>query len=530
MTKFSQAPVLLSGKWQPSLCPTGAFRAVNPATGKELSEEFPISSWADLETALSSGVQAALRLGKISPEKISEFLRIFADLLTARKSDIVETANLETGLSIEPRLASSEFPRLIDQVRQTAEACLDRTWCRAIIDTKRNLRLKYGPLGGPVAVFSPNNFPLAYNAVGGGDFVAAIASGNPVISKANPCHPGTTRLLAEAAHEAVVAAGLPEATFQLVYHFSVEDGFRLVAHHLLAATSFTGSRQAGLALKRAAEAAGRLIYLEMSSSNPVFILPGALAERSSQIAAELFNSCTLAQGQLCTRPGLVILIKGQLSENFILACRQIFKSEIPGYVLSRKILSDLEACVRNLKQNGAHLLEGGQTLAGPGFRFAPTLFLADGIMFLKNPASFGTEIFGPLTVLIQTSDFKQMTELAAALEGQLTASIYSHTDGSDDELYLELEPLVRTKVGRLLNDKMPTGVVVSPAMNHGGPFPATAHPGFTSVGIPNSMLRFAALHCYDNIRPDRLPPELQDKNPDGRMWRFIDGEWTKQNV
>jgi NADP-dependent aldehyde dehydrogenase len=123
-----------------------------------------------------------------------------------------------------------------------------------------------------------------------------------------------------------------------------------------------------------------------------------------------------------------------------------------------------------------------------------------------------------------------MAEIAAQLEGSLTGSIYSHSQGADDDAYEQIEPVLRRKVGRLLNDKMPTGVAIVPAMNHGGPFPATGHPGFTAVGIPASLLRFAALHCYDNVRYHRLPPELQDKNPNGRMWRFIDGDWTQRDV
>jgi NADP-dependent aldehyde dehydrogenase len=140
------------------------------------------------------------------------------------------------------------------------------------------------------------------------------------------------------------------------------------------------------------------------------------------------------------------------------------------------------------------------------------------------------EAFGPVSLFVFARDADQFAEIAAHLEGNLTGSIYSHTDGRDDVLYEKVEPILRTKVGRLLNDKMPTGVAVSPAMVHGGPYPATGHPGFTAVGIPAAMLRFAALHCYDNVRAHRLPPELQDKNPTGRTWRFIDGEWTQRDL
>jgi NADP-dependent aldehyde dehydrogenase len=123
-----------------------------------------------------------------------------------------------------------------------------------------------------------------------------------------------------------------------------------------------------------------------------------------------------------------------------------------------------------------------------------------------------------------------MASIVSSLEGSLTGTIYSDTRGRDDDLYGRIEPLLRQKVGRLINDRMPTGVAVSPAMNHGGPYPATGHPGFTAVGIPASLLRFTALHCYDNVRPQRLPEELRDRNPTGRMYRLIDGEWTRRDV
>ncbi len=166
----------------------------------------------------------------------------------------------------------------------------------------------------------------------------------------------------------------------------------------------------------------------------------------------------------------------------------------------------------------------------PRYAFAPTLLRASGDAFLAAPHALQTEAFGTVNLVILARDVAQMTEIASRLEGNLTGCIYSDTKGTDDAAYTQVATALRPRVGRLLNDKMPTGVAVSPAMNHGGPYPATGHPGFTAVGIPASLLRFAALRCYDNVRPHRLPPELQDKNPTGKMWRFIDGEWTQRDV
>jgi NADP-dependent aldehyde dehydrogenase len=141
-----------------------------------------------------------------------------------------------------------------------------------------------------------------------------------------------------------------------------------------------------------------------------------------------------------------------------------------------------------------------------------------------------TEAFGNASLLVVAKDAVEAADVIDELEGNLTGCIYSHTSGADDAAYEELAPRLRAKVGRLLNDKMPTGVAVSPAMNHGGPYPATGHPGFTAVGIPASLRRFGVLQCYDGVRPNRLPAALRDNNPTGKTWRLVDGVWTNGDV
>jgi len=522
--------ILVGGEWREAGRPAGSFNAMNPATGKHRPDAFPISSWPDIQTAINAAATAVDGLARTGPVRIAAFLEAFAAKVEDASGPLVETAHLETGLPAEPRLRSVELPRLIDQLRQAAMACRDRSWCRATIDTKLDLRSKYGPLGGPVVVLGPNNFPFAYNALGGGDFAAALAAGNPVIAKAHPSHPGTTRLLAEAAAEALGESELPASSVQLLYHFAPNDGLRLVSHPSVGATAFTGSRPSGMKLKEAAERAGKPIYLEMSSANPVFILPGALEERPSVIATELFNSCLLAAGQMCTKPGLVVLPGGPAGEAFIELVKKSFEGAEPGILLGPTVLEGLKDASSRLARADAVLVTGGREPGGPGFRFLPTLFRLSGAAFLGHPAAFQVESFGTLSLVVLARDVAEMTEIASRLEGHLTGSVYSHTGGKDDQAYDAIEPHLRRKVGRLLNDKMPTGVAVSPAMNHGGPYPATGHPGFTAVGFPAAMLRFAALHCYDHVRPHRLPPELRDENPTGNMWRLIDGEWTQRSL
>jgi len=522
--------ILVDGKWREAARPAGSFSAINPATGKNLPDAYPVSSWTDIKAALEGGATAVDGLAKSGPDGVAAFLDSFADKVERRRESLVETAHRETALPAEPRLGSVELPRLIDQLRQAAGACRERSWCRATIDTKLNIRSRYGPLGGPVIVFGPNNFPFAYNAIGGGDFAAALAAGNPVIGKAHPSHPETTRLLAQAAWEALEESGLPPSSVQLLFHFGSDDGLRLVSHPSIGATAFTGSRPAGMKLKEAADKAGKPIYLEMSSANPVFVLPGAVEERPAEIAGELVNSCLLAAGQMCTKPGLVIILGNSSGEMFLELLRKAFEGSEPAFLLGHKVLEGLQEASARLARAGAVLIAGGREPGGPGVRFLPTLFRLSGEGFLRNPAAFQVESFGSLSLVVLASDVPEMVNIASALDGHLTGSVYSHSGGMDDAAYSAIEPLLRRKVGRLLNDRMPTGVAVSPAMNHGGPYPATGHPGFTAVGFPASMIRFAALHCYDHVRPHRLPPELRDENPTGNMWRFIDGEWTRRSL
>ena len=527
---MAMQPVLIAGQWRQSQNPEGTLTATNPSTKTVLPEQYPVSSLEEVEQALQAGQEAVTALRSHSPEDIAHFLELFADNVEARTEALVDLAHIETALPKEPRLRSGELPRTTDQLRQAAAAARERSWCSATIDTATNIRSKFGPLGGPVVVFGPNNFPFAFNSAAGGDFAAAIAAGNPVIAKANTSHPGTTRIFAEAAFEAVQASGLPPAMVQLIYRTPRDVGLTLVSHPLVGATGFTGSRWAGLNLKAAADEAGKPIYLEMSSVNPIFVLPGALQERLSEIANELYNSCALGAGQFCTNPGLTIVPKGDAGEAFLAEVKALFEGNAAQTLLGESGIKSIAEGIDVLQKYGAEVVTGGSELDTPDYKFANTLLRVPGKAFLENPDELQTEAFGTVNLMVFAEDTSQMRQIAASMEGNLTGSMYSHTAGEDDEIYQQIEPVLREKVGRLLNDKMPTGVAVVPSMNHGGPYPSTGHPGFTAVGIPASIHRFAALHCYDNVRSHRLPPELQDKRPTDQMWRYIDGEWTQRNI
>jgi NADP-dependent aldehyde dehydrogenase len=316
----------------------------------------------------------------------------------------------------------------------------------------------------------------------------------------------------------------------MIYRLNHADGERLVADSRTGATGYTGSRAAGLKLKAAADASGKPIYLELSSINPVVILPGAIRERLDALADEFTTSCLMGAGQFCTNPGQVILLRGPESEQFISAIVERFRKAPVGTLLSAGVAKSLEESLGRLKTAGAKVVIGGVAGGGKGHSFANTLSRVDGAQFLGDPHTLQTETFGNASLLVVVDDTAQAGEVLDRLEGNLTGSIYSSTAGDDDAQYQQLAPRLRVKVGRLLNDKMPTGVAVSSAMNHGGPYPATGHPGFTAVGIPASLRRFATLECYDNVRPNRLPSLLQNENPGGRAWRLIDGAWTRANV
>lgn len=530
MNTAIEQPVLVAGQWRAARNPVGTFQAANPTTGTPLPASFPVSSRDEVLEVIQAASLATQELHNAAPETIAAFLERFADLIEARREELVLQAYLETGLPQATRLDGNELPRTSNQLRQAAQAARERIWTQPVIDTKLNIRATFAPLSGPVVIFGPNNFPFAFNAISGGDFAAALAARNPVIAKANPGHPETTRLLAELAFQALQESGLPVASIQLLYHFPDEVGLELVSHPLIGATAFTGSKNAGLQLKGAADRAGKPIYLELSSINPIFILPGALEERLDAIASEFCTSCNMGAGQFCTNPGLVVLPAGPLGEAFLQAATNRFHQAQPGVLFSLRGVQNLENALRTLLEHGAEIVAGGHPQESSGYGFTPTLLRASGQTFLQQSEALQTEAFGPTSLLIFAAHEDQMLEIARQLEGNLTGTIYSHSGGQDDTFYQRLEPLLRARVGRLLNDKMPTGVAVSPAMNHGGPFPATGHPGFTSVGLPASIRRFTQLHSYDNVRPQRLPAELQDKNPTGHLWRVIDGTWTQGDV
>ncbi len=521
--------LLIAGEWRNPTTPVGSFHAVNPATGEVIGPAFPRSGEDEIELAVVAAAQAADALAAIAPERIAAFLDAYAAAIEAAKDELVATAHAETGLPASPRLADVELPRTCSQLRQAAQAVRGHAWTHPVIDTKAGLRAHFAPLHKPVVVFGPNNFPFAFNAVAGGDFASAIAARNPVIAKAHPSHPATSKRLASLACDAAIANGLPAATVQLLYDVDNALGLRLAGDRRIGAIGFTGSRAAGLALKSAADAAGIPMYAEMSSVNPVFLLPGALRERGETLAQEFFGSCTMGSGQFCTNPGIVLVPANADGDAFAARAAEKFDAATPMVLFSTGVQQHLAAGVQALRDAGAQVVAGKACIDGPGSRYAPSLLSTDGDAFLAHTSALQQEAFGPVSLLVRYRDIEQAIAIARAFDGNITGSLHSAADGSDDAAYTRIAAALRPRVGRLIDDKWPTGVAVSPAMQHGGPYPSTSHAGFTSVGMPASIRRFTQLQAYDNVRDDRLPIELRNANPAG-IQRLVDGVWTDRDL
>jgi 2,5-dioxopentanoate dehydrogenase len=252
-----------------------------------------------------------------------------------------------------------------------------------------------------------------------------------------------------------------------------------------------------------------------------------LAERAEKLAQELVDSCLAGAGQFCTSPNLILLFDTPQTEAFLAHVAKSFHERIPQPLLSASGRKQLHQGVTALIGAGAELVTGGDLVHGEGYRYANTLLRARASQFLSAPHDLQREIFGNATLAVTISNEDELLAILGLLEGNLTGSIYSANSGADDNAYPAIASLLRERVGRLLNDKMPTGVAVSPAMNHGGPYPSTSHPGFTSVGIPASIVRFATLQCYDAVRQERLPAILKDTIGNSATWRSINGAWIK---
>lgn len=505
---------------------TTKFRAFNPATGGELERDFFSATAEDVDRAAQLASQAFGVYGYLSGRQRAELLRSIAAKLERAAAGIVGIASLETALPV-PRL-QSELGRTCFQLRFLSDIAEESTWVDARIDhgepqrkpaPKPDVRSMLRPLG-PVVIFGASNFPLAFS-VAGGDTASALAAGNPVLFKAHPAHPGTSEIIGLVVQEAVRDAGLPEGVFSLLFDHGINVGTALVKHPLVKAVGFTGSRAGGSALMALAAARPEPIpvYAEMSSVNPVFPLPGALAERGDQIAGGIQASVTLGVGQFCTNPGLILAETGPELPKLTQRLASLMSGTAEGSMLTEGICRNYRRGVERLAQTeGVQILTRTAT-ATRSWAGGAALFRTAGRTFLAD-RSLMDEVFGPSTIVIECRDRQEMLSAAHSLEGQLTASI--HGTAADLAASRDLIAILEEKAGRLIFNGFPTGVEVCQAMVHGGPYPATSDGRSTSVG-GRAITRFARPMCYQDFPDAALPEELREGNPLG-LWRTVDGK------
>ena len=509
------------------------FSAVNPATGERLTPLFHSAALDDVRQAANLAAEAFVTYGKLPGAQKGHFLRTIASSLEGVSEELVARAHLESGLPIK-RL-QGELARTANQLRLFAQMVEEGSWVQARIDPalperkplpRSDIRSMLRPLG-PVAVFGASNFPLAFS-VAGGDTASALAAGNPVIVKAHPAHPGASELVGHAIVRSAVSCGLPPGVFALLFDAGTQVAAALVQHPAVKAVGFTGSLRAGRALMDLAAARPDPIpcFTEMSSTNPLVVLPQALASRGAAIAAGLFDSFTLGVGQFCTKPGLVFLPANSDGDAFAQELQIRTRQGASAIMLTEGICGNFRAGLTQRKTHSRiQILAEAPITDESGYRAVPALLQTTGEALLEHP-ELAHELFGPTTLLVRYADRAQLLALAHALEGQLTASL--HGTEADLAAFADLVDSLQQKAGRIIFNGFPTGVEVCHAMVHGGPYPATSDSRFTSVGS-QAIFRFARPVCYQDFPQAALPEELKDANPLG-IWRLVDGSFTRDAV
>ncbi len=504
----------------------GQENAINPATGAAMQPAFGGGTVADVDRACSLAVRDFDGFRNASLETRAQLLEAIAQGLMDLGDELVERAVDESGLP-RPRI-EGERARTCGQLRLFASLVREGRWLNVTVDTalpdrkplpRSDLRSRRIPVG-PVAIFGASNFPLAFS-VAGGDTAAALAAGCPVIAKAHPSHLGTSELAGRVIQRAVAACGLRSGTFSLLIGVGNELGGALVQHPAIQAVAFTGSRKGGKALIALAAARRNPIpvFAEMSSTNPVFLLPEALRARADAIAKGLVASATLGVGQFCTKPGLVFALTGEPLENFASAAAMAVEASAASTMLNAGIQQAYAQGVRSLCTTpGVERLAVGAEASGTTSA-QPALFRVSARSFLDD-AALSEEVFGPAAVVVECDSKEEMLAIAEQIDGQLTATL--HLELGDHAMAKALLNVLERKAGRIVVNGFPTGVEVSHAMVHGGPSPSTSDSRVTSVGAM-AIDRFLRPVCYQDVPADLLPTELQDAHL-GERAHLLDGK------
>ena len=508
-----------------------SFHAYAPARNEPLPDEFINATTEQADQAIAKAAAAVGPYTRATSQQRADFLDAIAQEIETLGDALIERAVLESGLPTGR--ITGERGRTTGQLRLFANLLREGSWVDARINPampdrqplpRADLRRMLVPLG-PVVVFGASNFPLAFS-VAGGDTASALAAGCPVVCKAHPSHPGTSSLVGSAIVKAAQKAGMPDGTFSLL-HTDTEVAQGLVANPAIKAVGFTGSRRGGLALLRVAQERTEPIpvYAEMSAVNPVVVLPGAIANDAVTLAAGLAASVTLGVGQFCTNPGLVFLLDSPQTDTFLRTLAEKIRATAPATMLNAGIQRAYRDGIQEIRvMPGVHVLAEATTDASDDHSEGrPAILTTTAPQFLSNP-DLSHEIFGPSSLVVICQDETELANCLIALEGQLTATLYA-TPEELTQSNTDWIALLQEKAGRLLFGGFPTGVEVSEAMTHGGPFPATTDSRSTSVGTA-AILRWVRPVSYQSFPDALLPPALQDANPLG-IWRNIDGQMKK---
>ena len=498
------------------------FHAFEAASGEPLEPAYPASTVEDVAAACEAAAGAFDAYRELPAERRAAFLDAIGEEIMALGDALLERAHRETGLPIA-RL-TGERGRTVGQLKLFAQVVRDGHWRGVRIDPalperqplpRPDLRLRKIPVG-PVAVFGASNFPLAFSTAGG-DTASALAAGCPVVVKGHTAHPGTGLMVAEAVARAAEKTGMPAGVFAHVIGTDRAIGQTLVADPRIAAVGFTGSRGGGLALQKIAQQRDVPIpvYAEMSSINPVVLMPAALAARGAELGTAFVGSLTMGAGQFCTNPGLVLAVEGEGLDAFTTAAAEAIGGHQPQTMLTGGIREAYANGVAKLKQLAQPLASGpagdGKTCEGAN------LFAISGTDAIERPELL-EEVFGASSLIVRCTDLGELARVLESLEGQLTATL--HMDESDHAEAARLVPILEKKVGRILANGWPTGVEVAHAMVHGGPYPATTDGRTTSVGTL-AIERFLRPVSYQSLPAALLPPELRDG---ADVPRLVDGK------
>jgi len=499
--------------------------SVDARTGLVVGEVAGETTEAELDALCQRAAEAAVELEGLGRHKRAEMLGHMATALEERRDEIVRAADGETALG-EERL-NSELTRTCFQLRFMGEVVTDGAYLEVTVDhagdtpmgPRPDLRRMLRPLG-PVAVFGASNFPLAFS-VPGGDTASALAAGCAVVVKAHPAHPATSLLCSQALSEGARRAGVRTPAVSLV--FGDGAGARLVQHPNIKAVGFTGSLNGGRYLSDLAHQRPDPVpfYGELGALNALVVAPAAAEERAAEIAKGLAASFTLGVGQFCTKPGLLLAPAGQAGDVLRDALAEQVGSAAAGRMLSERIAKSYSDCAAKLLAHpGVRAVAQGVAGDGGGWWGAPLLVEASAAQ-MDGPLT--EECFGPVLVVARYTSPSELSSILGKLRPALTMSL--HAELPHDKPVADVAVRAAEQLsGRVVWGGYPTGVAVSWAMHHGGPYPATTSPLHSSVGAA-AIRRWLRPVCYQNFPAAMLPPELLDEPaPEHAVPRRVDGK------